>query len=101
MVKRGPKPRSADAGSVSFNVKPNALRYLRRLVQRSAEFETIDDAAQALFWIGLRRAMETKEFELSDAALWEPDEDGSGRSGAAQETSDVGQPRKRRTRRAE
>ncbi len=71
--KPGPKRRPSGSGSVAFNVKPNAMRYLRRLVQRSVEFENADEAAQRLFFIGLRKAIETREFEI-DAELWEPDD---------------------------
>lgn len=89
MAKRGPKPRPAGAGSVSFNVKPNALRYLRRLVQRSVEFEHVDDAAQRLFFIGLRQVIETNEFELPNSELWEPDDYFDDATGAAGESGDT------------
>lgn len=69
--KPGPKRRPPGSGGVAFNLKPNAMAYLRRLVKRSVELENVDDAAQRLFFIGLRKVIETKEFELADAELWE------------------------------
>ena len=73
-VRAGPKARHPGAGWVMFEVSPAIYQHLDRLIHRSGLGEDVNEVAQSLFDIEVRKSMKDPSRHFSHPDAWYVDQ---------------------------